>query len=158
MENILSIIMNQYESFPDLLDSKDLIGLALYRTPNDAYLDRKHCKGPPFIVINGRNIRYPKDDFIAWLKEEKETNKTKFNELFCWRCERFYDRSKFYQNKSPCKECHKKIIRDWQKRNPDRILTYRENERAKNFCMKKIKKWYGAEFVSSHESKVLNIS
>lgn len=158
MKEVLNVFLNQYNYYANLMDTQDLIDLRLYNSPNDAYLDRKKCKGPPFIVINGRNIRYPKEDFLLWLKDEKNSERLKKDNFYCWKCEKFYDESFFYQRKSPCKQCHRKIIRKWQQKNPEKVAFYRENEKAKLFCMKKIKKWYGEKFVSNRESYLLNKS
>ena len=47
----------------------------------------------------------------------------------CRKCKRLLPLDAFYERKSPCKECHKFLVRSWQKRNPE---TVKEHKRKCN--------------------------
>lgn len=52
--------------YPELLNTKDLINIGLYPTPEAAYFARKKGLGPCFIKV-GRRVFYPKSEVIKFL-------------------------------------------------------------------------------------------
>lgn len=52
---------------PDLVDTKDLIKIGLYKSHSAAQYARDNQLGPPFFQI-GKRVVYMRDGIIEWLK------------------------------------------------------------------------------------------
>jgi hypothetical protein len=51
--------------------------------------------------------------------------------MACRRCKRLLPAIDFYGDVSPCKQCHKQIVRRWQKKHPDLMLKYKRSYKKK---------------------------
>jgi hypothetical protein len=59
-------------ALPALASTWDLIELGLFGSENAAYRARKRNDGPPYIRVNSRVIRYPKQGVLDFLRERHE--------------------------------------------------------------------------------------
>lgn len=71
-----------------------------------------------------REIKYSGANYAV------ETNKAVFLLRPCHKCQQLLASINFYERKSPCKKCHMKLVKDWQKRNPEkvRVIKARNNK------------------------------
>lgn len=68
MKACQDLILKLKRFLPDLLTSKDLVSLGVYKTAQAAYMARIKGKCPPFMKIPFRGVVYPKDGVIEFLE------------------------------------------------------------------------------------------
>lgn len=59
-------IINQLKDMPELLSSKDLVKIGMFRNSDAAYLARLRGHSPDYIKIGGL-VKYPKTNVIAFI-------------------------------------------------------------------------------------------
>lgn len=68
-----------------------------------------------------------------------ETNHAIFLLRPCHKCKQLLVSSSFYKSQGPCKKCHMILVKDWQKRNPEKVkIIKRKNSRTYRYKRKLI--------------------
>lgn len=75
MEDFEKFIENIEKKMPDIMSTKDLINLGLFKSRATWTNMRKRNQGPEYLIFNNKMIAYPKICVLKWLKEMKYERK-----------------------------------------------------------------------------------
>jgi hypothetical protein len=87
------------------------------------------------------------------ITEEKEIS----TERFCTCCGKWIKVDGFHKNQSRCKACNYAMVKEWRKRNPDKLREQyrRKRLRKKERNRRERVKWTGEDSFSKEESNTL---
>lgn len=71
MEDFEKFIENIERKMPEIMSTKDLINLGMFKSRATWTNMRKRNQGPEYLIFNNKMIVYPKECVLKWLREKR---------------------------------------------------------------------------------------